>query len=250
MALQTGVVNGDGWTYLQLAGAIDQESDLLGVSSGIRGPDVLADLSAVHRMDVTGARDWVAWVRSLGTRGATLTLVGCSPAVVTQLNLVDDVGRGVRVAGFQAPYFCERCEREEIAHLAVSDLDSPPRRAPSRLCGTCGEAMIFDDIEQSYFAFLERVVRAPLPDASTRAVARAMEALEAGVTELPPETPTPAAPRMPQHPVEGSSPSLTAAHGATGSSAELMSRSDVLFYVAVGILTALLGVVIFHALAM
>jgi len=82
-------------------------------------------------------------------------LVECSPAIVAQINLVNNfTGQGV-VKSFYAPYFCPNCDLEKVLLVETRDLYSiTPFKAPSCRCDECDGPMDFDDMEESYFAFL------------------------------------------------------------------------------------------------
>src|SRR5262249_34079480 len=86
--------------------------------------------------------------------GGRVVLVECSPAIVSQINLVNNfTGSGV-VKSFFAPYFCPNCEREKVLLIESRELGPGPHRAPTCRCDECDGVMDFDDMEDSYFAFL------------------------------------------------------------------------------------------------
>src|SRR5207244_950223 len=63
-------------------------------------------------------------------------------------------GQGV-VKSFFAPYFCPNCEVEKVMLVEARDIaGSPPFKAPACRCDDCDGPMDFDDMEESYFAFL------------------------------------------------------------------------------------------------
>jgi hypothetical protein len=79
----------------------------------------------------------------------------CSPAIVAQINLVNNfTGTGV-VKSFYAPYFCPQCDREKVLLIETRDaVGMRPYHAPTCRCDECDGPMDFDDMEESYFAFL------------------------------------------------------------------------------------------------
>ena len=120
----------------------------------LRGRKILVNMVKVERINSCGVRDWVRWLQSLESRDNTIHLVACSPAVVAQLNMVRNFcGARGHVVSFQAPYYCETCDREHRETFLSSSLGTTSD-APLALCESCGEPMTFDDMEASYFAFL------------------------------------------------------------------------------------------------
>jgi hypothetical protein len=100
-------------------------------------------------------RDWVNWLGKAEKSGAQVVMVECSPAIVAQINLVNNfTGQGV-VKSFYAPYFCPNCDLEKVLLVETRDMaGQQPFKAPSCRCDECDGPMDFDDMEESYFAFL------------------------------------------------------------------------------------------------
>ncbi|HEX6839023.1 MAG TPA: hypothetical protein VF334_20735, partial [Polyangia bacterium] len=113
------------------------------------------DVSEIERINSCGVRDWVNWLGKVEKNGAKVILVECSPAIVAQINLVNNfTGQGV-VKSFYAPYFCPNCDLEKVLLVETRDLaQTQPFKAPSCRCDECDGPMDFDDMEESYFAFL------------------------------------------------------------------------------------------------
>ena len=147
-------------TFLKISGVIDEDNHLERSVAKIEGSTVVLDLAAVERINSCGVRDWVNWLGSLSERGREAILVRCSPCIVTQLNLVHNfVGHGM-VKSFFTPYFCPRCDLEQLELVQGEDFaGTDPIEAPVVRGRNCEEAqcdMEFDDLEAAYFAFLPR----------------------------------------------------------------------------------------------
>lgn len=147
-------------TFLKVGGVIDEDNTLARSLKKIDGRTVVIDLSGVERINSCGVRDWVNWLNDLDAKGKRVVLVRCSPCIVNQVNLVNNfVGRG-KVKSFFAPYFCPRCDVEQLKLLQVEDFAGMDRpRAPEVRGDGCQQArceMEFDDLEAAYFAFLPR----------------------------------------------------------------------------------------------
>ncbi len=142
--------------YLRLYGVLDEDNDLVqrgDVANGRRS--AIVDSSGIAHINSCGVRDWVTWLDKIAASGAQVILVGCSPAIVQQINLVQNFTARGWVKSFYAPYFCPQCETEKLLLLDARALGAPPLSAPNCRCDECDGAMDFDDLPQSYFAFLE-----------------------------------------------------------------------------------------------
>lgn len=160
---QASLHNREEVTYLKLAGVIDEDNELAGLSDKLGGGTVIVDLAEVERINSCGVRDWVNWLSRVEQNGAQVILVECSPAMVAQVNLVSNfTGKGV-VKSFYAPYFCPSCDSEKVLLVEVGDLSGSPPKAPACRCDECDGTMDFDDMEESYFAFLTNAKK-PISD--------------------------------------------------------------------------------------
>src|SRR5262245_54707699 len=142
-------------SYVKVAGVIDEDNELGGLADKLGGTTAVIDLSEVERINSCGVRDWVNWLGKVEKIGARPVLVECSPAIVAQINLVNNfTGAGV-VKSFYAPYFCPNCDLEKVLLVETRDFAGQPKfKAPTCRCDECDGVMDFDDMEDSYFAFL------------------------------------------------------------------------------------------------
>ena len=147
-------------TFLKIGGVIDEDNSLGRALKRIEGGTVIIDLSGVERINSCGVRDWVNWLNDLNSRDKKVILVRCSTCIVNQINLVNNFTGGGMVKSFFAPFYCPKCDLEELKLLQVehfAGLAQP--KAPQHRGQRCAEArceMEFDDIEESYFAFIPR----------------------------------------------------------------------------------------------
>ena len=151
---QAAVHKRDDVTYVKLAGVIDEDNELGELTEKIPSGTSVIDLSEVERINSCGVRDWVNWLGRVEKNGARVVLVECSPAIVAQINLVNNFTGGGVVKSFFAPYFCPNCDREKVLLVEAAELGSAPHKAPTCRCDECDGVMDFDDMEDSYFAFL------------------------------------------------------------------------------------------------
>ncbi len=146
----------DGVTTLKIAGVIDEDNELVGLEGKLGAGATVLDLADIERINSCGVRDWVNWLGRIEKTGARLVFVNCSPAIVSQLNLVHNFTANGIVKSFYAPYFCPRCKKEKLLRLEARDLakSAPVSKAPTCRCDECDGVMDFDEMEESYFAFL------------------------------------------------------------------------------------------------
>src|SRR3569623_808938 len=141
-------------SYVKLGGVIDEDNELGELVDKIPNGTAVIDLGEIERINSCGVRDWVNWLSQLENNGTRSVLVECSPAIVAQINLVNNfTGSGV-VKSFYVPYFCPECDEEKVLLVEASDMGPPPHEPPTCRCDECDLVMDFDDMPDSYFAFL------------------------------------------------------------------------------------------------
>ncbi|HNF96434.1 MAG TPA: hypothetical protein PK493_04025 [Pseudomonadota bacterium] len=174
LAAQGGVVS------LKLRGVVDEDNELAGIEGQLSAGITVLDLADIERINSCGVRDWVNWLGRIEKIGAKLVFVNCSPAIVAQMNLVHNFSASGIVKSFYAPYFCPRCNKERLLRLETKDLvhQTPITSAPTCRCDDCDGPMDFDDMEESYFAFLnnlKKVMSEPATEEILQTVAAASE---------------------------------------------------------------------------
>ena len=141
-------------SYVKLGGVIDEDNELGDLVDKIPSGTAVIDLGEIERINSCGVRDWVNWLSKLENNGTRSVLVECSPAIVAQINLVNNfTGSGV-VKSFYVPYFCPECDEEKVLLVEAADMGPPPHEPPTCRCDECDLVMDFDDMPDSYFAFL------------------------------------------------------------------------------------------------
>jgi anti-anti-sigma regulatory factor len=151
-------------SYVKLGGVIDEDNELGELVDKIPNGTAVIDLGEIERINSCGVRDWVNWLSKAEKGGAKIVLVECSPAIVAQINLVNNfTGSGV-VKSFYVPYFCPECDEEKVLLVEASDMGPPPHEPPTCRCDECDLVMDFDDMPDSYFAFLSNQRKLAEPD--------------------------------------------------------------------------------------
>ena len=103
-------------------------------------------LAEIQRINSCGVRERVNFVRDL-PQVTELTFSHCSPAIVTQLNMIFNFRGTAKVRSFYAPYVCESCGHKEDKLLDVqSQFPGGKFKAPEFGCEQCSAAMEFHDL--------------------------------------------------------------------------------------------------------
>jgi anti-anti-sigma regulatory factor len=151
-------------SFVKLGGVIDEDNELSDLVDKIPIGTAVIDLGEIERINSCGVRDWVNWLSKLENNGTRSVLVECSPAIVAQINLVNNfTGNGV-VKSFYVPYFCPECDEEKVLLVEASDMGPPPHEPPTCRCDECDLVMDFDDMPDPYFAFLSNQRKIVEPD--------------------------------------------------------------------------------------
>jgi anti-anti-sigma regulatory factor len=151
---QSSIQHRGDMSFVKLGGVIDEDNELADLVDKIPAGTAVIDLGEIERINSCGVRDWVNWLSKLENNGTRSVLVECSPAIVAQINLVNNfTGNGV-VKSFYVPYFCPECDEEKVLLVEAADMGPPPHEPPTCRCDECDLVMDFDDMPDSYFAFL------------------------------------------------------------------------------------------------
>lgn len=162
---QASVHHRDDVGFVKLSGVIDEDNELADLTDSIPGSMVVIELGEVERINSCGVRDWVNWLNALEAKGAEVVLVECSPAIVAQINLVNNFTGNGSVKSFYVPYFCPECDEEKVLLCEAAEMGPPPHEPPVCRCDGCDLVMDFDDMPDSYFAFLSNQKKVAKPEA-------------------------------------------------------------------------------------
>jgi hypothetical protein len=154
VALSWRIKERPGFTTVEFFGEIDENADFAELGRRLKGA-VVFHLAEVRRIISCGVREWVNFVRDLPSV-TELTFTHCSPAIVTQLNMIYNFRGQAKVRSFYAPYICESCNHEEEKLLDVQSQFPSGRtdRVPDFTCEKCNQPMEFDDLPERYLSFL------------------------------------------------------------------------------------------------
>lgn len=150
-SLSWTIVDKEGSARIELAGEVTEDSDFRPLLE-VTQPTIVLDLADVRRINSCGVREWIGFVNTLSSTGRTVVMERCSVAIVHQLNMIMNFRGNAEVVSVFAAYFCAKCgvEHSRLIDLrgeAKAELEQP---LP---CPTCGAAMEFDDLPDTYLAF-------------------------------------------------------------------------------------------------
>ncbi len=138
---------------IEFIGSIDEDFDYSGLES-LNQKKYIFDFKQVAMINSCGIREWINFINKLDA-AAEIVYKDCPQIVIEQMNMVHGfLKAGASIDSFYAPYFCEKCDKEEKIFLSSADISDG--KAPSQKCKDCGAELEFDDIEEQYFAFLKR----------------------------------------------------------------------------------------------
>ena len=161
---QSSIQHRGDMSFVKLGGVIDEDNELADLVDKIPSGTAVIDLGEIERINSCGVRDWVNWLSKLEGTGTRAVLVECSPAIVAQINLVNNFTGNGTVKSFYVPYFCPECDEEKVLLVEASDMGPPPHEPPTCRCDECDLVMDFDDMPDSYFAFLSNQKKVAEPD--------------------------------------------------------------------------------------
>ncbi|HZS35502.1 MAG TPA: PilZ domain-containing protein [Polyangia bacterium] len=145
----------EGRQVVSLFGVLRADSDLEPLK-GLRG-EVWFRLREFRRISSDSVQRWIELIRSL-SGVSKIHLLECPISFVHQANLITNLLERQEVESFYAPYACDACGLDEEKLLEVkAHLDGGKRRQPPEFpCSGCGAPLVFDDLVEQYFAFLDR----------------------------------------------------------------------------------------------
>ncbi len=140
---------------VKLSGSIEETVNLEELI-GATPQEVHVNSKEVTRINSVGVKGWIKYFQSLQTKGVKLKFQECSTAIVEQINLISNFTCGGEVESIYVPFACVNCKAELIALFKTADLDPGNLNLPELKCTKCSGKAVFDDIEEEYFAFLDR----------------------------------------------------------------------------------------------
>ncbi|MBF0236753.1 MAG: hypothetical protein HQM12_03545 [SAR324 cluster bacterium] len=117
------------------------------------GPEIILNLKNISRINSTGVREWINAIEKINTDIA-IFFEDCPPVVVYQMTMIPNFTARAKVLSVYAPFYCAECGNQEDILITMEGFNLD-EGLPEVKCKECGEAMEFDDDEESYFYFME-----------------------------------------------------------------------------------------------
>src|SRR5437868_14430828 len=107
-----------GARIIKLTGVLDKNHHLEELAHEANGLAII-NLAGVERVEDNNTHDWLKWLAALTPGQARHTVIACSPAVVDELNRIDQLTNKLVVKSFHIPYHCEECDHHQLllAHV-------------------------------------------------------------------------------------------------------------------------------------
>ncbi len=139
-----------------LAGRIDDTSALGELADKLPAGAIVIDTSGVTFVNSIGMREWIRLLRALRERGM-VTLERVADVLITQMNLLPELGTNVRIASFHAQYACNACGAESapVVDAVANRAELARLRAPQLPCPECGKPMELADFPERYLTLFK-----------------------------------------------------------------------------------------------
>lgn len=246
MKLRARVATESSWVALRLEGVIDEQSRLAEIVEQMRAhrglETLIIDMGGITRLNSVGVRDWVLALRALREIFAKVQLMDCTPPVMNEVNFVRNFSEGTIITSFQAPLFCTRCSKESVATINVYDPvnGNQVKSLPSFSCDRDDCENALDDDESSFLAFLDG--QPPVADskrlhALMAEVRAAFAAKRDRYLHLGRD--------VGEAPVSAPQADLVKARATIQTREPVTRRTDLVFYLAVTAMLAVLGVLVY-----
>ncbi len=143
------------WEAVHYRGPMNEDTVLQLASLRALGKRVLFNLKDLPYVNSAGIRTWVLFLREF-TPGRTVVYEECSPAVVTQLNMIPGFHEGVVIRSVYAPVTCTSCNHQDQVLLQATEFPTTNTEMRAGTCTKCGGTMQLSDSVEEYFEFATR----------------------------------------------------------------------------------------------
>jgi len=138
---------------LELSGRIDESSPVGDLAAQLPAGPVTIDTSGVTFVNSIGMREVLRLVRALRDRGP-ITMERVADVLITQMNLLPELGRSVTISSFHAQYVCPACgaEAAPIVDAVVHAAELRKLVPPKLPCPECQALMELGDFPERYLS--------------------------------------------------------------------------------------------------
>jgi hypothetical protein len=139
-----------GERVIEFVGKLDDEASFAGLASKPPLAAIL-DFAGVDHINSSGIHKLVLWLSAV-TGARPVDAERCTPALVSQLNMLPELSQRLRVRSVYVPLECADCLREALTLVEIPGSRVVPDLA-SHDC-QCGGPLLLDEPVERYFAFL------------------------------------------------------------------------------------------------
>ena len=143
---------------VNMKGSIDEQSGptLTSLHSELsEEKEVTFNLMDIDSINSLGIRTWINFIRGF-CEGRKVTLINCSPDVVTQVNMIPQFIASASIESFGALFVCPECDHEQTEVYQVNQgYDDIFKNSESVICSSCGAATELEADADTFFAFLK-----------------------------------------------------------------------------------------------
>ena len=120
-------------------------------------PNLIVDFTKIKSINSLGVKNWVLFLRALEEQKTNITLTGCPPAIISQLNMIPSFKGNATVRSLFVKYICPKCTHSEIIFLTLpEDFDLTLKKPKTKnYCPQDHSLLETEELEEEYFRFLE-----------------------------------------------------------------------------------------------
>jgi hypothetical protein len=147
----------NGYATVSLAGIINEDAglQLKQLQSDTASDQKLRfNFAKIKSINSLGVRAWVTFLRTIDD-GREILFAECVPDVIMQINMIPSFLSRAKIESFYVNYMSPETEKSHTILMQTKDLK--PKSIPdSPLCPDTGVPMETEELEEEYFAFLQR----------------------------------------------------------------------------------------------
>jgi len=142
----------NGVLFVELSGALDENSDLQELFARLSG-DAVLNMRNVERVNSMGVHGWIPLMTRLSEQHRVV-VDDISYALVQNANAVANMFGSAQVRSCMAPYFCATCSDNVTVPVLAAEVAAAGQSPPIKLCARCQSPMDFDELD-GYFEFFK-----------------------------------------------------------------------------------------------
>jgi ABC-type transporter Mla MlaB component len=141
-----------------LSGVINEDASLLlkQLQSEVSSEQKLRfNFARVKTINSLGVRAWVTFLRAIDDGGREIFFAECVPDVIMQINMIPSFQSKAKIESFYVNYISPETDKSHAILIYSKDLKEGQIPPPPK-CPDSGELMETEELEEEYFAFLDR----------------------------------------------------------------------------------------------